>query len=303
MEVKDQILALRADGKEAPYTVKSPTGEVMIIADEPMADFFSSSKPLPQNSDLDNLFETATRAELRPVILEDGYFVAGAILAEASGDDLRILQKRLQIRTPEQASHCATWGTHRLEVFEGDNRLATLEMIDFDLLRWGEKWNSDAEFADDGLGLAEWMSSLGNPEPLEAYRNRKSWQERYALDLERWRSAMPACLDPMWDRIQRWDRIHGTCTELIQPALELLTLAYPSQLDIILTLLRWLSLVDSADSLRANFPASVIATFPIGQIESALEMLTPETEQGGYVFCQARPQLRAQLRPDIRRKF
>ena len=34
MEIKEQILALRAAGKRPPYTVKSPSGELMAIADE-----------------------------------------------------------------------------------------------------------------------------------------------------------------------------------------------------------------------------------------------------------------------------
>ena len=295
MEIKEQILALRAAGKRPPYTVKSPSGELMAIADDNLADFFLQQKPLPKDTDLDPIFESATCVKLKPTITVKRRFVPGSSLVDIDGKDIELLRERLRIVTPNRARHCMTWGDHHLEFYQGDRKFASLEMIDFTILRCDSIWVSDASFVDDGLALAEWMASLGNSKPLEDYQKRAAWSAKYESALELWRSAMPECLQPMWGSIKEVDRIYGPCDHLVQPALEMLTSSNLSQVEILRVLLTWLSNVDSPDSTRANFPATVIATFPVDQIAEALRSVDSAVLQGGEVLRKVRPQIGSQL--------
>lgn len=213
---------------------------------------------------LDELFREATRVELRPLVLVDRLIGPGAALWELNGAELAELRPAVRVIIPDEPTTSATWGDHMLQFYGPQGLIGSLELLDFSSVRWGARWKSEAELADGGLGLAQWMDRFGHPEPLRTYHQRGQKRE----ERERWLEAMPGCLVGVQGRAAQLEALGDGAAR---------------------ALLGWLGTAGQASATQQ--PVALLATLPIEDIVAALEAADPGVLRGGWLYLKGNTRL------------
>jgi hypothetical protein len=228
---------------------------------------------MPPAADLDELFERSTRVEIRPIITLERLIAPGPLLCEIEQSGLADLRPTLETHTPDPPYRELSWGDHTLLFYADQQLLAGLEIFQFARLRWNGRWDSDLELSDDGFQLAHLLAERGHPEALILYQERQQFLELERSAWERWRQARPPCLEQPGDPIG------------------LLHEAYPEEQAAIRALLAWMGQPEPAQPEHLREPVSLLETFPLETVVTALENASEPVLRGGWLFFGGTPRL------------
>ncbi|MBN9416341.1 hypothetical protein ABS71_12225 [bacterium SCN 62-11] len=236
----------------------------------------------PQDTDLDELFASATRIELRPVVTLDRLIAPGPLLCEMAGIALGRLRQALELRPPQEPFHQISWGDHTLLFYAEDTLLHGLEVFDFSALRWNGRWTSDSELADDGLALAQLLAELGLPEPLANFEQRRQFLEIERSAQAHWLQAMPPCLTGQRSQPAQLEALHN---------------AYGDECASIRALLHWMGQETSPDPIRMELPLGLLERFAVEDLVAALQRADAQTLRGAWFYLGGHTRLQYIPRP------
>jgi hypothetical protein len=165
-------------------------------------------------------------------------------------------------------------GLNRLEMWAGDRLVRTLELPDWDTIRWPSVWRGDATLADPRC-FADWLLRHSFDDALEQLDDD---EERYAESLqarEDWERAMPPSLRPLWP-----DRLDDEMSPAdIETARALLEAAVPDPVERVRALYTWFG---SGEGPWSGYPSyegaaeQLLLAYPIEILLAALEAPTDD---------------------------
>ncbi|HKQ72392.1 MAG TPA: tetratricopeptide repeat protein [Blastocatellia bacterium] len=151
-------------------------GNSVVVMDREQYDYLygETSAPDPAQRDLDNLLPKVTRVRA----LASGMFRGQAMGSEAILDTsdaqaLTDFRKTLRIvEDPRTFSHCSCLGGPTLELFSGQELIATIGLQHGRAIRW-KQWKHDANLCN-GLDLNDWLTRYGvDPAFLDVLLNNQ----------------------------------------------------------------------------------------------------------------------------------
>lgn len=246
-------------------------GRVTGIMDRMTADFLASTEPDPTQASLDAAFDGVTRVRLvGPPRLDLDSIPADEVHVDVSdADSLAELAVALRILEADEYGHLMSPGLHRLEMWAGDRLVRTLELPDWDTIRWPSVWAGDATLADPRR-FADWLLRHGFDDALEQLDED---EERYAESLQArqdWERAMPPSLRPLWP-----DRLDDEMSPAdIETARALLEAAVPDPVERVRALYMWFG---SGEGPWSGYPSyegaaeQLLLAYPIEILLAALD--------------------------------
>jgi tetratricopeptide (TPR) repeat protein len=147
--------------------VESEGGLAMVMDREQFDYLYGESKaPDPAQRDLDELLPNVTRVRAIAGGMYHGRTMALEVILEtADPEALSAFRKALQIvDDPRTFSHCACLGGPTLELYRGQELLATVGLQHGHSVRW-KKWKHDARLAN-GQALNDWLTRYGVEQAL-----------------------------------------------------------------------------------------------------------------------------------------
>ncbi|MBP1818939.1 hypothetical protein [Mycobacterium sp. OAE908] len=185
-------------------------GRVTGVMDELTAEYLASTDPDPTQASLDEAFKGVTRVRLigrrfEPTTVEyDGeQYAANEMVFDVVRLDitdaasLAELGPALRIMESEEYGHVMSIGDHHLELWTGEQHVHTLEVIDWDTIRWSSVWKGDATLADPRR-FADWLLAYGIPDAQDRCEEREQSMAERQRHVLNWVRAMPPCLRPLW---------------------------------------------------------------------------------------------------------
>lgn len=142
---------------------------------------------------LSQLIEKAVR-----VIVRESPWVDSKILFESKNrTDLDALEQCLLIEKPEEFFHCRCDGTPALFIYSSDGDVVLVTNHHGLSIRCS-LWDSNAEIIDIEKWLS-WFDERGIDEPRKEVDASRALKARHKRDREKWMSAMPGGLQPVWE--------------------------------------------------------------------------------------------------------
>lgn len=197
-ELVRQALAEQPGGL---VSVRRPDGTCTLLS-RTVAEWYVTDSPAPNESDLDVLFDGATRVRVleRTSVWGEGGQDDELCHADVS-DPSALVELRARLRHQDTGAHRLSTCDLAIEVHGPEGVRGTLAVIHLSLLRW-QRWKTDARL---GGGLGEWIAAHGSDAPLRAAQARRAAQEdeawANAAARARWAAAMPAPLRDAWERV------------------------------------------------------------------------------------------------------
>jgi hypothetical protein len=275
-----------ADTTSSFLSFRRPDGSAGMI-DQETASFFRSTKPLPAQADIDQLFTTASRVQFLELIFENrtGAFVPRLTL---TAEQLPELRQHLQIH--ESLGHLMTFPQHRLDFYAADALIASVQIVAAFVLRWPDRWKTDAQLSNP-RSLAAFLNSHGYPNLLQqitrAEEDNRRQDAARAAWLATWTPAIPDGLAPFLDRLV--EETHDPSPRTLPYALNVLSRHYPNPDEKILILFAWYG---HARGPWSGFPSVesvaefLLRSFTLEQQLHALQSrpLTPQHLEGAARF-------------------
>jgi tetratricopeptide (TPR) repeat protein len=147
---------------DSPYVVID-MGGMTTVMDREQFDYLygDSSAPDPAQRDLIAVLPKVTRIRALASGLYPGKAMSSeAILETTDAEALGAFRKTLQIvEDPQTFSHCACLGGPTLELYAGQELLATIGLQHGHAIRW-KQWKHDAKLRD-GQALNDWLTRYG----------------------------------------------------------------------------------------------------------------------------------------------
>jgi hypothetical protein len=136
--------------------------------------------------------------------------------------------------------HLMTFGDVYLDFYDVDKRVARIEIVRASLLRWPERWKSDAVLVD-ATGLADFLHSrrFGRLREIidQDLARAKELREQHAAWTATWEPAIPPGLAPLIDGLEG-DK-YSPEPKALPSALAILERQYESRDEQVLALLAW----------------------------------------------------------------
>jgi len=274
----------------------------VIVVDELMAQYLQSTAPDPTQASLDGLLASVTRVRVIAGGVMHGKAMGTDVLLEtADAADVAAFRACLKIvEDPRTFGHCMCLGNPALELYAGDELVATIGFHHGQSIRW-EAWKHDAVL-QDGNGLVNWLAERGVTGPREEVEGLKRQRELNIQAAQRWKAAMPAALEPFWDTMMqagfgqaifvpinasktRRDPTRQVYASQLPPLQAALERAYPDPVKRALAVLGWYG---HGQGPWSGFPAyevfadDLLLEFPVDVIVAALqaEEVTPAHLEG-----------------------
>lgn len=149
------------------------------ILDRDMYEYSYGDRHLPDPSqrDLDAVLSRATRVRVLSAGVQGGEAIRSSVLLDTTEPSaLRALGSCLQVcDEPESFGHCGCRGGPTVQLFSGDEPLATIGLQHGEAIRWNA-WHHDATLRD-GARLSAWLEQHGVYRPLldTLYQNPLPW--------------------------------------------------------------------------------------------------------------------------------
>jgi hypothetical protein len=210
-----------AEDSEDPFVpIVDEDGRVRGVMDQMTADFLASPQPDPTQASLDAAFDGVSRVRLvGPLRLDLEFIPDDVVRADVSDPaSLAELTSALRISEEDEFGHLMSPGLNRLELWVGERHANTLELPEWDTIRWPLVWRGDATLADPRR-FADWLLGHGVAEARD-YVDEQERRSRVAEEHKAfWERAMPPSLRPLWpDRLSDPDRDLDAARTLLQEA-------------------------------------------------------------------------------------
>ncbi|MBE1551322.1 hypothetical protein GGC64_005382 [Mycobacterium sp. OAS707] len=200
-----------AENEQSPFVpFVDEDGRVTGVMDQMTADYLSSTDPDPTQASLDAVFERVTRVRLigyREVFAVEEYDGERYDARERVFDVVRLdvtdpeslteLVAALRIAEADVYGHVMSIGDHHLELWTGEQHVHTLEVIDWDTIRWSSVWKGDATLAYPRR-FADWLLTYGIPDARDRCEEREQSMAERQRHVLNWVRAMPPSLLPLW---------------------------------------------------------------------------------------------------------
>ncbi len=185
---------------DAFSVAQGPDGRPTLV-DAEMRKFLESPAPAPSQQALDGLLAGADGIRILDGGVAGGVPMGKRVLLETGeSSDLASLREALRIvEDPATFGHCMCCGNMTLQLFAGTSVRAMIGIHHGQSIRW-DGWKYDAVL-EQGSRLLEWLAAHGVTGPKEQAARADEELAEADQAAERWRAAMPACLDPMWEQM------------------------------------------------------------------------------------------------------
>src|SRR5262249_22743379 len=138
-------------------------GNAVMVMDREQFDYMygETSAPDPAQHDLDQLLPEVTRVRALASGMYRGQAMSPeAVLDTSDAQALTAFRKTLRIvEDPRTFSHCSCLGGPTLELFSGQDLLATIGLQHGQAIRW-KQWKHDAKLCN-GQTLNDWLTRYG----------------------------------------------------------------------------------------------------------------------------------------------
>lgn len=257
-----------AEDEQGPFIpIVDEDGRVTGVMDQMTADYLASTEPDPTQASLDAAFDGVTRVRL--VGPPDEVHVDVGDAAEIGE-----LARALQIVEADEYGHLMSPGLNRLEMWAGDRVVHTLELPDWDTIRWPSVWAGDATLADPRR-FADWLLRHGFDDALEDLEEEERDLAEWLASTEDWERAMPPSLRPLWP-----DRLGDEMSPAdIDEARTLLEAAVPDPVERVRALYKWFGAGKGRWSGYPSYEGAaeqLLLAYPIEILLSALDASTDD---------------------------
>jgi hypothetical protein len=147
------------EGSDDDFLVRivDAEGNESALMDRETAEFLLSDDPDPTQASLDAAFDGVTRVRLMAWCHDDDLVMYDSVRLDVSDPgSIAELAHALRIVDADEFGHVMSPGLNRLELWSGDRHAHTLELPEWDTIRWSE-WKGDASVAEPRR-LADWMA-------------------------------------------------------------------------------------------------------------------------------------------------
>jgi hypothetical protein len=209
------------------------------MVDQQTAAFLRSDLSDPSQDVLDSVLARTIMVTLKELVFHEGRGTFQDVLKITSPEAVARLRSVLRLRA-EPMGHLMTHESHQLECHAGKESLATILLIGPSVVRWPNRWKSDAVFADSDAVAAFFLSEgyARFREQLDEARVKAERRMReVAAWAHTWNAATPDGLADLVPELS-FERYAPTSPSRDQ-ALRALAVAYPSTDAQILALFRW----------------------------------------------------------------
>lgn len=178
-------------------------GHKNVTMDSMFVDFLNSTGPTPTQDSIDRVLGKMTRVKVLDGGMIGDKAMEGPVLLDCTDAiSLEKLRSALAIKeNPDPLNHCMCCGYPTLEIYEEDQRIATLGIHHGHSIRWSA-WKQDADF-QDGFDLMQWLVERGITGPMKEFEIVRAEEEKLKKDIQLWFEAMPPCFQPFWPEINR----------------------------------------------------------------------------------------------------
>jgi hypothetical protein len=254
-------------------------GRVTGVMDRMAADFLASSEPDPTQASLDAAFDGVTRVRLvGPPRLDSDVIPDEVVRVDVSdSESLAELTCALRIFEADEFGHLMSPGLNRLELWVGDRHAHTLELPDWDSIRWPLVWKGDANLAEPKR-FEDWLLRLGIAEARDTREENEQREAEWLQSTEDWERAMPPSLRPLWP-----DRLGYGPDEMspadVDAAEALLRAAAPDPVARVRALYTWFG---SGKGGWSGYPSyehaaeQLLLTYPVEVLLAALDAATDD---------------------------
>lgn len=249
----------------------------------------------PTQADLDGVIGTATSVVVRSAGSKD-------VLYETEDtSDLDPLRDAL--RVDGEMGHCMCLGSVAFDFGRDGKRLGTVTLHHGESLRWDPFFYNAPLVESDPI--LDWLSARGVPQVREEYDDDRGAEAADAAAEERWRTAMPPALEPLWPSMSE-------PTSLEWPEVsDLMARVYPDDVERARILFEWFGRGEGPWSGFASYeevPEWCLLQLPLDVlVETARgEPQTASLREGaarlfaGWDFGQERPDDLQQLPADLK---
>jgi hypothetical protein len=293
--------------KNAFVPLNDKDGNVTGIMDQMTANYFASEAPDPTQASIDALLSGITRVRIVPF----ANYLQGATEQRTLLDtsDVVALESFRScfaiVEDPETFGHCMCCGDPHLELYAGDQRVATFGYHHGFAIRW-DVWKHDA-YLKEPERLLDWMSAHGVHGPRQEVESSRERGEASRRNTERWLAAMPESLRPFWERMD-----HQRDPELHRVLLEALCAAVPAAQAQALCLFEWFGSGAGPWSGYPSYetvPNLLLLYYPTQLLIDTLRAGTPSERQwlgaaryfASWDFRKAKKEDRSLLPSDLKR--
>jgi hypothetical protein len=186
-------------------------GEATGVMDQMTADFLASADPDPTQATLDEAFEGVTRVrlvggrhetctvEIDGERYEANQLIIDVLLLDVTDPaSLTELTAAVRIVDGDEFGHLMTIGLHHLELWVGDQRVHTIELLyGWDTIRWPSVWKGDGPLAEPRR-LENWLLRHGITDARDHREEAEQQAAEWLGSTENWERAMPPSLSPLW---------------------------------------------------------------------------------------------------------
>lgn len=263
---------MSTESQDAFVPIRDENGRVTGIMDQVTAEYLASQAPAPTQQSIDSLLQRVTRVRIVPfeTILQ-GASIQRTLLDTSDPASLASFRDCFAIvEDPVTFGHCMCPGNPHIELYAGEELVATLGYHHGFAIRW-DAWKSDAVLKEPER-LLDWMSARGVEGPRhEVEAARHSAEESRRLT-EWWLEAMPECLRPYWEQMdqERDPELHRLLLEALQNAI-------PTAEEQVLTLFGWFGSGEgpwSGFPVYESVPEQLLLYYPTPFLVDVLTRLT-----------------------------
>jgi hypothetical protein len=276
------------DSEDFFVPIVDEDGRVTGVMDQMAADYLASTEPDPTQASLDAAFDGVTRVRLvGPPRLDSDVIPDEVVRVDVSDpESLAELACALRIFEADEFGHLMSPGLNRLELWVGDRHAHTLELPDWDSIRWPLVWKGDANLAEPKR-FEDWLLCRGVP---DARDSREESEQRYAewfRSTENWERAMPHSLRPLWpDRLG--DGPGNVSPADVDAAEALLQTAVPDPVARVRALYEWFGSGKGPWSGYPSYEGAAEQLLLACQIEVLLAALDASTDNPAAAYGAAR---------------
>jgi hypothetical protein len=219
------------------------------------------------------------------------------VYSSSDAKDLSELKQALTIEVHEGELHCLCLPVMRIHFFRRSKELGTLLVYPDALTIGFSRWSSDTRIADKEKWL-RWFDVRKINGPRQAAEEKEASEKRDRADEERWVSAMPPSLRPLWPKVA--DVFPGQPVDT-KPLSQALDKEFPDANKRVLALMSWFGSGAGAWSgfpMYESVPEQMLLEYPTTDLVGAVQgaALSEQEQEGaarlfaGWEFNQKRPQ-------------
>jgi hypothetical protein len=267
----------------------------MVIIGADLEHGFRDPGRSPTQADLEAVIGPATSVVVRSVGSKD-------VLYETQ-DASDLVSLRDALRVEGEMGHCMCLGSVAFEFDRDGKRLETVTLHHGESLRWDPFFYNAPLVESDPI--LDWPSARGVPEVREEYDDNRRVEAADAAAEERWHTAMPPALEPLWPSM-----LEPTSLEWLEVS-DLMAHVYPDDVERARILFEWFGRGEGPWSGFASYeevPESCLLQLPLDVLVEAARG-EPQTESlregaarlfAGWDFGQQRPDDLQQLPADLK---